>query len=574
MSAEPPKAHRQQRMLPAIWSRYRRGRIIAIMGLGVIIGLTGIVISASLITISPAPFASQTTSTPLARSRRPSPTATPFSTFQENQRPGSRAWELTKGSQREFLQAYLGTVSTTPDHAVALYVSSQMPTDFTLAIFRLGWYGGAGGRLMASLSGMHSLAQGTWSPHTGLINCATCQIDPVTHRVEANWSHPISVTIAADWPGGIYWLKLSTPRNQAETAVVLVVRAAAERAPVLANLPVNTYQAYNVWGGYSLYGAANHRGIAQTIARRATQVSFDRPLLMDRLAGSGDFLSWDLPAIHWLERAGIAVDYTTDVDIDAHPQRLTQHRIVLVLGHSEYWTKAMYDAALAARDAGVSLGFWGSNAIYWQARLEPDSSGKASRTLTCYKVESGHAEPTMRLSADPMSVSHPEWLTAQWRDPALHRPENGLIGIMYRSYFAAGHHPDWVAASGTSASLLAAAGITPGAHVRGGLVGYEFDSVYANGASPNGLTLLGESPVRSIYGRDEQAATTYYRAASGAVVFAAGTLHWSWGLDERSFEGANDPNLLHGSAAISRLTAALLHMMDPTLVFSTPQLAG
>lgn len=555
--------------LGAIWSwtRGSQGRL-ALMGIAIIAMLTSVTLSLGLIAVpAPATISPPTAPVDSGRSHR-----APFSMVAENQRPGTRAWAISPGADREFLQAYLGTVSTVPGRDVALYVSARQPADYTVEIFRLGWYGGAGARLMSRRGGLTSLAQGTWTPRAGLIGCSTCRLDPRTHLLEANWTHPVTLAIGADWPGGVYWIKLTATRFQAESAVMLVVRAARERAPVVASLPVNTYQAYNLWGGYSLYGVANPLGAAIAFDQRATRVSFNRPLPLNHLAGSSDFLNWDLHAIRWLERAGINVDYTTDVDVHLRPQRLMRHRVALVLGHSEYWTKTMYDAALAARDAGVSLGFIGANDIYWQARLEPDSQGTAARTLTCYKVETGVHDPTRRLDADPLARSRPDLLTTQWRDPALGRPENGLIGIMYRSYFASRLHPDWVVAPGPLDALMTGAGLRVGAHVAGGLVGYEFDSLFANGATPPGIVRIALSPVISIYGRHEIAATTYYRAASGALVFAAGTIQWSWGLDEASFVGANAPNPVRGNAAISRLMAGVVRAMDPALDFTTPQI--
>ncbi|HKD73887.1 MAG TPA: N,N-dimethylformamidase beta subunit family domain-containing protein, partial [Ktedonobacterales bacterium] len=384
--------------------------------------------------------------------------------------------------------------------------------------------------------------------------CGSCAIDVATHLVDAHWRSSYMLHIGADWLSGVYLIKLIA-NNQSMSYIPLVVRDDMAHSAALAMIAVNTYQAYNLWGGYDLYGNVVGRS-----GLRATKVSFNRPYA--RSAGAGDLLYWDIQSIRWMERLGLDVRYATDVDVSTDPASLLQHQMVLTLGHHEYWTAAMRDGLTAARDHGVSLAFLGANDGYWQVRYEPDRQGHANRVVVCYKVATHATDPTMRLSLDPMYAINRHLVTAQFRDPVIGEPENALIGIMYQSITRTNDDPDWVVADGNSDPFAHDAALTAGEHIKGGLVGYEYDGGSANGAQPSDLVVLGASPLINRYGKRQTALTTYYRADSGALVFAAGTIWWSWGLD--AFTWSTDyfsANRLRGNAHISALTASLIRAM-------------
>ena len=109
--------------------------------------------------------------------------------------------------------------------------------------------------------------------------------------------------------------------------------------------------------------------------------------------------------------------YTTDVDVHANGNRLLNYRGFLSVGHDEYWSKQMFDAVAAARDAGVNLAFFGGNPIYWQVRFESSTGGVSNRVMVCYKEE----------FLDPIADSTLK--TVLWRDAPVSRPEQTLVGI-------------------------------------------------------------------------------------------------------------------------------------------------
>src|SRR5437867_2250515 len=232
-----------------------------------------------------------------------------------------------------------------------------------------------------------------------------------------------------------------------------------------------------------------------------------------------------------MEKSGYDVAYSTDVDTHTDGGRLLNCRGVLSAGHDGYWSKPMYDAFIAARDAGVHLGFFSANAVNWQARFESSSSGVPNRVLVCYRD----------ATLDP--VTDPSLETVLWRDPLLNRPEQRLIGIQYTDQVQwqpqnSGYVPYVV--TNSASWVYAGTGFKDGDSVPG-IVGYEADRTFSTSPQPNAVsgtyTLLSHSPFVNGSGGSDFANSSVYQAPSGAWVFATGTIGWSWGLD--NYGGAN-----------------------------------
>ena len=107
------------------------------------------------------------------------------------------------------------------------------------------------------------------------------------------------------------------------------------------------------------------------------------------------------------EHAGIPLGYATDVDLHADPHLLDGARAVLTLGHDEYWSTAMREAATAARDRGVNLAFLGGNEVYRHIRFADTPLGP-NRLEINYKSfgEDPAAAPT-RWRPPRTGASHP-----------------------------------------------------------------------------------------------------------------------------------------------------------------------
>ena len=201
------------------------------------------------------------------------------------------------------------------------------------------------------------------------------------------------------------------------------MRDDSRRTPLLYQMPVMTSQAYN---NYPIGRNPRQEPLRLQQLRgshtvtgtpRAVQVSFDRPY---KGSGDGDFMLSDVYFLHWLERSGYDVSYSTDVDTHVQGARLLDHRALLSVGHDEYWTKAMYDAAQAARDRGRdTLGSSAPTRSYWQVRMAPASDGTAQPRHRLLP-ESPQLDPVRGATS-----------TVRWRDPPVSRPEQTLVGIQY-----------------------------------------------------------------------------------------------------------------------------------------------
>lgn len=429
----------------------------------------------------------------------------------ENSQQGTATWIPTKTATIQ-IQAYATATSVQPGQQITFYVSVQHDnTPYKIAIYRLGWYSSGGGRLMFTTQ-QTGRAQGYYDEHAGrLVDCPTCTVTPQLGLVETGWQPSYSLTIPPSWVTGVYEAKF-TDASGMQTVVPFDVRG-NEHSTYLVITEALTTAAYNHWGGYSLYQGPN-----LTSATRGYKVSLNRPIVG---WGIGQELLFELSMIRWLERNTYDVSYMSDVDMHEHPERLRDHRAVLFLGHSEYWSKEMRDGTEAARDAGIGLAFMSADDAAWQIRFEADHSGKPNSTIVCYKD----------ANLDPLRGVDDSRLTVQWRDPPVSRPENALIGIMFASLTQDPNGFPWQISYTAYSPLLVGTNLLPGQPYGCDLVGYEWDRVFDNGHTPAGLQVLGESRTVDDQNKSSTSNTAYYIAHSGAMVFAAGSIQWTYALD-------------------------------------------
>lgn len=450
---------------------------------------------------------------------------------EENRHLGSELWKLAyepfhvSDDLNQQIKGYASAVSVNLGESITFYVSANPSQAFTLDLFRMGYYGGTGGRLMQHLAGQAPIQP-------------PCPVQPDTGMVACEWSPTLTFTVPTTWTSGIY-LGLLTNSMNYQDYIEFVVRDDTRPADLLYQQGVMTYQAYNNYPndaqnspipatGKSLYKFNSSRAPTKSIDNsRATKASFDRPYSQP---GQGSFLDWDVYAVQWLERSGYNVSYTTDVDTHLHGERLLSYKGFISGGHDEYWTKQMYDAVTNARDSGVNLAFFGADAIYWQARLEPSVENVPNRVLVCYR------------SADLDPERDPALKTLQWRSEALNRPEQTLIGVQYTSGLTA--NVPFVAINTRSSWVYDASGFSDGdsvpprgsqaASLGAGIVGYEADRYDPNYPRPQyrSYQLLSSSPFVQSTGQTGESNASIYQVAPGsrAWVFATGTMSWSWAL--------------------------------------------
>ena len=425
----------------------------------------------------------------------------------ENQCPGSDSWRLDHQlGATDAIEGFAAPATVNAGQQVQLYVSTTA-TAFSFAVYRMGYYQGHGARLMYASQ-----------PVPGVLQPAPT-VDPTTRMVSAaNWQASTTIHTSATWVSGVYIVKLLSATGFMRYAI-FVVRNDASAAPIVVQIPFFTYQAYNRWGDHSLY-----RGLAPdgtyTFPYRSYAVSFDRPY--DLNAGLGDFSMYDVELVNWLEQQSYNVTYMTDADLDLAHTSLAQRKLVIVSGHSEYWSTQMRHDITAARDAGTSLAFFGGNDVYWHIRLLNSPLGP-DRVVVCYKD----------ATLDPVAQSDPLATTVRWEDPPLHNPEVSLLGLEYGGGVAA-TTPGEIADG--SLPFLQNTTLQVGSSIAG-VIGGEYDRQAQTGA-PATVRLILSSPVQCkptsqcpASGMDT-ANASIYQAPSGAKVFDAGTFQWSWGLSD------------------------------------------
>jgi hypothetical protein len=477
----------------------------------------------------------------------------------ENALPGNppSEWDIVDEGSAS-IQGYASEISVARGGTVEFKIKTDS-TDYRLDVYRMGFYGGMGARRITTLAPSVPLPQVqpdcVADSEVGLVDCGTWS-------VSATWDTPV------DAVSGIYFAKLvrqDPPHAGAASHVYFVVRDDDGHSDLLFQTSDETWQAYNSYGGASLYKDF-HFGLP---AGRGFKVSYNRPFNTRRdIAGLGkrSFLfNAEYPMVRWLEANGYDVSYATGVDTARYNHLLSSHKVFLSVGHDEYWSGSQRCNVEAARDEGVNLAFFSGNSCFWKTRWEAsiDGSDEPYKTLVCYKET--HADSKI----DPDSA----W-TGSWRDPRFSppsdggRPENGLKGTQFT---VNGIRHDSITISAADGKLrfwrgTAVASLPPAAKavMPEDTLGHEWDCDIDNGARPTGLFRMSTTsmPITnkflldygSLFGSDVAVhSLTMYRHASGALVFCAGTIQWSWGLDSEHDRGPSMTDLSMRQATVNLL---------------------
>ncbi|RSN15976.1 hypothetical protein DMB42_04160 [Nonomuraea sp. WAC 01424] len=364
----------------------------------------------------------------------------------------AQSWRITTRGADHEIEGYADHVSVLPGERFGLRVSTTAPR-FTASAFRMGAHPV---KVWES-----SQVKGVRQPPARTVHGTV---------TAAHWKPSLTVDTGG-WAEGAYLIRLDASTG-AQRYVPVTVRSASTRGRVVLVNAVTTWQAYNLWGGRSLYLGPGG------FADRSRAVTFDRPY---DGGGARLFLDFEQSALAVAERSKVPLAYLTSLDLG--PGVLDGAKAVVSLGHDEYWSPAMRTAVTRARDSGTNLAFLGANAIYWRIAIQ-------GRTVACDK----------------------ERLCPLWRDS---RPESALVGQMYDCFPAQGAYTvsrpgHWIFA-GTRGRRFP------------GMVGPETDKV--SRGSPKGVEVLADSPF-SCSGRTTTSQSTYYTAPSGAGVFASGTMRW------------------------------------------------
>lgn len=403
------------------------------------------------------------------------------------------------------MAAYASATSVDRGGTIAFAVSTSSPTyDVTVERF-------AAARdyavPMLTATGLPGRNQGYWvRGYFGVRACPTCVLSSRTGELAANWAWTYPLHVPAAWPSGLYRAVFTSAGGT--DAVPFVVRHDGDTSPLLVVISFNTYQAYNNWGGKSLYAYNSYGPRTAEGNAAAVAVSFLRPYASweptaEPVIGYGTASDWMLAA--WLDEHGVRADYVSDVDVSADPALLRGHRLVVFPGHAEYWAQSEVAAALTARDGGENLAFLGGNDVYWRIRYQD-----GFRTIVEYR------HPAL----DPLAGS-PAEVTGLFDSPAIGEPQSRLTGTLYESGVPSYGLP-WAPTTDAPAWLLQGTGLRPGASV-GHAVGGECDRYYPDAPQPPGVEVVAQT---SFLGGRAVCSSTLYQAANGAWVFNAGDMDW------------------------------------------------
>ncbi|WP_410001492.1 DUF4082 domain-containing protein, partial [Rhizobium leguminosarum] len=458
----------------------------------------------------------------------------------ENQKQGNpqSEWGID-GAGSSNIEGFATDISVDNGKTISFKINTNS-TNYRIDIYRLGYYGGMGARKVATMQ------------HTGLQTQPNPLRNASTGTVDAgNWAVSASWTVPEDSVSGVYIAKLvRQDGTSGQNHIPFIVRDDDSQSDIVFQTADQTWQAYNGWGGANFYGG-NGPATGQG-AGRAYAVSYNRPIAtrggVGTFAGPQDYLfGAEYAGIYWLEQNGYDVSYLSGVDVDRYGSLLLNHKTYIDAGHDEYWSGQQRTNVEAARDAGVNLMFWSGNEVYWRTRWGNaySADGTPYRTLISYKETWSPS-----ASIDPSN----EW-TGTFRDPRLSppavgggNPENSLTGQLFK-VDDVGSNLAAIKVGYDDANLrfwrnTSVANLQPGqtATLTKNYLGYEWDEAVDNGFDPAGLVKLSSTtlPVSTYlldYGNTTGNATathnlTLYRAPSGALVFGAGTVYWTWGLSD------------------------------------------
>ncbi|MEZ6052913.1 MAG: DUF6605 domain-containing protein [Planctomycetaceae bacterium] len=435
-----------------------------------------------------------------------------------------------------FVMGYTSTLSCTPGEELAFHLSSSADS-VRMVIERVG----ATNEVVLEEAEIASAAH------------------PIPDRASSEgcgWPATYTLTIPEYWTSGCYIATLTASEGDkdARSTVLFVVRAAepGQSSRILLQLATNTYNAYTNWGGHSLYSYHDRDGL------QGHRVSFNRPL-------NSQYANWELPFVKWAESNGYVIEYGVNSDLEFHPEILSHYRLVLSVGHDEYWSSPMRDNLERYIADGGNVAFMSGNTCCWQVRSEDDG-----RALTCWK-QWYNVDPVYR------NGDHKR-LSTLWSHHLVDRPENELTGVgflwggYHRSHgqFMDGpasfqvHRPDHWLFKGTDLKRDDRFG------GEDTIVGYECDGCeieWKDGlpfpthrdGTPETFTILATCPVRWAPGdslwydrfpEDRTGAAVLGTYTRGGTVVTTGTTDWSHSLK------GNDPTVIQITRnIIDRLSA-------------------
>lgn len=425
----------------------------------------------------------------------------------ENAKPGTRDWILSNPQvdpvvkwRCPWIEGYFSHASARAGDEVTLHVSTDPGSRFRADLYRMGYYGGAGARLVAELGTFQG--EPRENPPVDKNRLKVCR-----------WAASTRLRIPSEWPSGVYLAKLTAERSGVQSYAVLVVKD-SRRADVLVQCSDTTWQAYNRWPSqFALYDD----GRETWYWGPGVDVSFDRPYgkycqILDAplSTGSGEWFLWEFPLAFWLEQHGYDVTYISNLDTHADGAGLQRARGFLSVGHDEYYSLEMFNNLRAAIAAGVNVAFLSGNTCCGRIDPRPSSGGAPNRIFS--RTDFYGPRDEAEIKRFPSMAQLP------------HRSPNANLLVGARSVAPVTGGGPWVC-SQPDHWLFAGSGMKSGDSIAG-LVGWEW---HGDPAPVPGLVVVSTGPTDN--GQEKGVYTaTIYPGPKGNLVFNASTCWWADGL--------------------------------------------
>jgi hypothetical protein len=462
----------------------------------------------------------------------------------ENERPGTRDWLLTNTRidsatkyRCPWIEGYCSRTGARPGDELTIYVSTNPKSEFTIDFYRMGYYGGMGGRQVLEMG-----------PFRGRL-----QPDPPVgkNRVrECEWAPSTTITIPQDWISGVYLGKLTELREQLQSYVIFIVRD-DRPADFLFQCSDTTWQAYNRWPSqFALYDD----GKEHWYCGPGVDVSFDRPYgkycqILDAplSLGSGEWFLWEFPLAYWLEAQNIDVTYISNLDTHTDSAGLLRARGLLSVGHDEYYSLEMYENLRSAIANGLSVAFLSGNTCCGRIDPRPSAAGRPNRVFG--RVDYFGPRDEGMIKRFPTMAPFP------YNSPH----ESLLMGARNVPPCTGG--ADWVCVA-PEHWIYAGTEMKRGDSIPG-LIGWEF---HGDPAPIPGLQVVATGPTQDAPGKLNGGTytATVYPGPKGNIVLNASSCWWGDGLSEPpgyvrpsvyTSPGGPDPR-------VQRMTSNLLRRMS------------
>ena len=324
------------------------------------------------------------------------------------------------------VEAYCGELSYAPGESMTLHVSSSVYL-YDVSIHRWGV--------------PHELV---WSDRD-----IPGVEQPTPADADANgcgWPVALTVPVESTWRSGFYLVTLTAHDAPADRAVgyaCFVVCAGQRRQRALLVLATNTYNAYNSWGGRSLYTGGSRVSFARPFGRgmlmRPSTERDDRKARptyrreepdVDGLIyqhyrfangypgfmGSAGWFTYERRFVEWAEEQGFEFDYAVSSDLERDSSTVEGYDLVMGIGHDEYWSAGQRSAVEQHVRSGGNYVSLSGNTMFWQVRLED-----LGRAMVCHKYRAHEVDPVVGTAAQAT-------MTGMWADPLVAMPETTLLG--------------------------------------------------------------------------------------------------------------------------------------------------